>query len=1197
MGVSIVMAARNAATTIRETLDSVRAQTYQSWELIIVDDGSSDATAELAAAAAQDDPRIRLIQQSASGVSVARNVGIGLARYELILFIDTDDLIAPEHIENLATALHSGASRGGVYSDWEVFDEDGHVQTGDGFSGKDDLFESLARRCVFAIHACLVRKDLIRRAGCFDPDIPVCEDWDLWQRIARTGATFDRVPGAPARVRVRSGSASSRTAELFHYGLRVIETGHREDARVFGTDERYALGAPVAGLDAAKLPFALYCAGEASGYAQPSIPLSGILAACSPAALRGTSGSEIASWLFYGARRAALRLLTLSSTAYWSAVHDRFAALLFELERHAMSAGLARGVGRQLAELIVRQVCPNAPMTLGTTHFVPIEVTQPIPDVSVADTSVEGLIVRVMIEGRPTGYVELPIFDGSLPGFVLSDAIASRFAWEILGRFLAGTVYKEIDWRTGHEGMSLYRGPTVLVASVPEGGIDNLDSLHDAVGWTVFLQELWGLPEQDASGFYSPDMSSAADAGETAGNLLPIEIGSDLPAVQCEGTLFVTPTLGGSAIGVVRVEAAGGLVAASQLRAAITLAAGFELCVAAVREALIGAPLSGLTLRQRLASRAASIESPSVAVEFPPGAQFAPGASSAAARGFAPGRSGMVISSRVASPIGGSASRRSALPHEIEKLVATAAAEEKLPVVRVGANGGAVRGRVLYNPEVVWLPEREDRTADRAAVGNSSCRATKFYDRAHWEAYFAAGADPWDYTNSYEKLKYDQTLSLIPEGPIQRALELGCAEGHFTAMLAGRVERLTAADISEIALNRARERCAGKTNIAWRRLNLIDADLEGPWDLIVCSEILYYSLDMEELRAVAGKLAGALRPGGWLITAHAHILADDPDALGFDWALPFGGKRIGEVLAETGPLTLVRMIRTPLYRVQALQSWAPFGITVDIREAPHADPLPARLEAEVNWRSSEKAPPVQDVSPTTNRLPILMYHRVAPQGSEALSEWRVHPKEFDEQMRYLSDNGFHTIAPEEWRLACAAHRPIPGRAVMITFDDGYVDFAQYAWPVLKRFGFTPYLFVPTQLAGKINEWDAQDEELPLLDWPDIRRLSAEGVQIGSHARTHRNLLSLTYGEACVEMISSRMELSRQLGKCVDAIAYPFGGTNGVLAHLAGACGYQYGFSTDAQVASQDRSLLDLPRLEIRGNGGFERFIANIGTTV
>ncbi len=170
-----------------------------------------------------------------------------------------------------------------------------------------------------------------------------------------------------------------------------------------------------------------------------------------------------------------------------------------------------------------------------------------------------------------------------------------------------------------------------------------------------------------------------------------------------------------------------------------------------------------------------------------------------------------------------------------------------------------------------------------------------------WEDLFEK-PDPWNYESAYEQIKYERTLSLLPDEPIARALELACAEGHFTRQLASRVTTLLAADISQRALDRARERCGHLDNVEFRRLDFFDDPLPGGMDLIVCSEVLYYADDLVKLRRIAEKLRSALAPGGRILTAHAFIITDDPARTGFDWDHAFGAETIARVFGETAEL-------------------------------------------------------------------------------------------------------------------------------------------------------------------------------------------------------------------------------------------------------------------------------------------------------
>src|SRR6266508_5717575 len=103
MRVSVIIPAHNAAATIAETLDSLCAQTYTDWEAIVVDDGSSDATASVVESYAARDARIQLIRQPQAGVSEARNAGVRLARFDWLLFHDFDDWILPEYVDRMTT--------------------------------------------------------------------------------------------------------------------------------------------------------------------------------------------------------------------------------------------------------------------------------------------------------------------------------------------------------------------------------------------------------------------------------------------------------------------------------------------------------------------------------------------------------------------------------------------------------------------------------------------------------------------------------------------------------------------------------------------------------------------------------------------------------------------------------------------------------------------------------------------------------------------------------------------------------------------------------------------------------------------------------------------------------------------------------------------------------------------------------------
>jgi SAM-dependent methyltransferase len=138
----------------------------------------------------------------------------------------------------------------------------------------------------------------------------------------------------------------------------------------------------------------------------------------------------------------------------------------------------------------------------------------------------------------------------------------------------------------------------------------------------------------------------------------------------------------------------------------------------------------------------------------------------------------------------------------------------------------------------------------------------------YFDGLYNSDPDPWGFeTREYEHRKYRNSLEALGDRRFARALEAGCSIGVFTEMLAPRCAELVAVDISPHAVRRARLRMAGRDNVRVERRRLPDEMPEGPFDLIVCSEILYY-WSRPLLEAAVPALEGALAPGGTLLAVH-----------------------------------------------------------------------------------------------------------------------------------------------------------------------------------------------------------------------------------------------------------------------------------------------------------------------------------------
>jgi peptidoglycan/xylan/chitin deacetylase (PgdA/CDA1 family)/SAM-dependent methyltransferase len=1181
MNVSIVIPAYNAAETITETLASLQAQTMQNWEAIVVNDGSSDETEAIAKQVAAKDSRIRTLSQPNQGVSAARNTGIGLANFDWLSFLDADDWLSPQYLERMTTVLAADSSLDAVHCGMRRVDAYGNTFFDTYVPELTDLFPVFARQCPLLIHACVFRKALADEVGGFDISLSNSEDWDFWQRITRTGARFGAVKEILAFYRMRPNSLSRDGNSTFANAMRVLAQGHSPDPRVPNPHPSHAEGEPQQALAKLKLQKSSWHAGLLIGSGKDARHLLKLLVNdCAP----NLWPSIIAHRLFKSVLVSTCQL-PAAWEKLWPSVEGRIKDFLVALEAQSQAVGLARRASTILERMVLQHSQVREPLTIGTTYAVRLEVTEPISDLC-PTVGVERLYCIVEMEGTELGRLELPICDGLVASWVIKDAIAAQYAGQILGRFFEHTVKRSGNPEAEEQESkrdSLSQNPTAPAPPDQGGEIQNL---HDQIDWTLFLQQIWGRPDWPLDRFYNPEVVEEAIARKRIeDNWLRVEISEELPDVEVAvPELDVVLTVGGVAIGSVSIPVEQNFVSAQALRVALTTASELELCRACVREGLLGRPLGEvISLRSRLAEAAmAQAQSPEWFASTRPAV--------VSTELLSPNT---VVLGRRRGAMGTSASRRAILPGAVARELVEMAQVAGEPVMQIPPPG-TLPERVIYAPELIERPSERPTPSSR----QSASVKTRWHDRAFFETWFSTQPDPWKYTSPYEQTKYEQTLSLLPSTQIGKALELACAEGHFTVQLAPRVESLIAADISQVALDRAAERCRDLQNISFQHLDMTKDPLPGHFDLIVCSEVLYYLKDLEELKVIASQIAEALEPGGYLLMAHAHVLVDEPDKTGFDWGNPFGGKVIGETFASIPSLGLVKEIWTPLYRVQLFQRHPWQHHTPDIvKLTEQPAPIPPNQEAYVRWHGGQPRRRGKPGTVVTQRLPILMYHRVAPTGSATMNRYRVTPEAFEEQLRYLRDAGFYSVAWEDWQAAVAARRPLPGRAIAITFDDGYLDFLHYAWPLLKQYGFTATVFLVTEHVGGSNIWDAAygEEVLPLLGWSEIRQLQDEGVEFGSHSATHSHLTALSVAEVVQEAARSKSILKRQLGMSVEIFAYPYGEFDPVIQHLIGACGYTFGLSCRSGLSQFQDELLALPRIEVMGSDSLQEFVAKLSS--
>jgi teichuronic acid biosynthesis glycosyltransferase TuaG len=194
--VSVIMPAYNAAKFIAESINSVIAQTYSHWELIIVDDGSEDDLKSIVEKFAEKDSRIKYVHQLNGKQGKARNTGIENSEGELVAFIDADDIWKPQLLEE-QTALITGTGADLVFSNIMIIDKEGNITDEHRFVSAENLagingIKSLLQKNIIAITTVLAKKGAIIKAGGFKilNELQYAEDYDLWLRMLANGNRF-----------------------------------------------------------------------------------------------------------------------------------------------------------------------------------------------------------------------------------------------------------------------------------------------------------------------------------------------------------------------------------------------------------------------------------------------------------------------------------------------------------------------------------------------------------------------------------------------------------------------------------------------------------------------------------------------------------------------------------------------------------------------------------------------------------------------------------------------------------------------------------------------------------------------------------------------------------------------------------------------------------------------------------------------
>jgi peptidoglycan/xylan/chitin deacetylase (PgdA/CDA1 family) len=204
---------------------------------------------------------------------------------------------------------------------------------------------------------------------------------------------------------------------------------------------------------------------------------------------------------------------------------------------------------------------------------------------------------------------------------------------------------------------------------------------------------------------------------------------------------------------------------------------------------------------------------------------------------------------------------------------------------------------------------------------------------------------------------------------------------------------------------------------------------------------------------------------------------------------------------------------------------------------------------------------------------ILTYHSI----DESPSAISVSPDAFRRHVAWLASGAVRVVSLEE-----LLRLPPDADAVALTFDDGFVNFAEMAAPLLARNRLPATLFVVTEHVGGTNAWGgtcAQDiPTLPLLDWPALGRMAEQGVTIGAHSRTHAHLPELSPAALEDEIGGSADRIERELGVRPAVFAYPYGEANDAVVRAARD--FPLAVTTELRPLAEHDDPRVLPRLDM-----------------
>ncbi|MCU0489692.1 MAG: polysaccharide deacetylase family protein, partial [Anaerolineales bacterium] len=187
-------------------------------------------------------------------------------------------------------------------------------------------------------------------------------------------------------------------------------------------------------------------------------------------------------------------------------------------------------------------------------------------------------------------------------------------------------------------------------------------------------------------------------------------------------------------------------------------------------------------------------------------------------------------------------------------------------------------------------------------------------------------------------------------------------------------------------------------------------------------------------------------------------------------------------------------------------------------------------------------------------MKILEYHEIVAGQPEEIHA--VSAQRFSEQLAWLSDQGYQVVRLGDW-IEPARRESFKGkRLIALSFDDGYGDNFEQAFPLLQARNYPATIFLVSAAIGKTSAWrEGALGESPMLTWAQVREMRQAGIEFGSHTLSHADLTQLDLKTIAYELRQSRTDIENHLGEPVTLFSYPFSQLNGEIKRQAAEAGY------------------------------------------